>query len=110
MPGGWELVGITESGDWSINSDQFLKEKLIGNPALFDFGVTVDYQDSYRTILEVSVFLSRLSNMCYNTFSSHIPIIASFPAVWGGKRSAWLPPFVHESVPFPGKYLRMFVP
>ncbi len=53
--GGWDLVGITESGSWSVNSDFFLKEKLIGSPALFYFGSTIDYHNSNKMIMEVSL-------------------------------------------------------
>ncbi len=62
--GGWELAGVAESGNWSINSEDFLQEKLLGSSALFDFGPTIDYRDSNNIILWVSFFLWAMF-MCF---------------------------------------------
>ena len=51
-PGGWDLVGIASS-NWSINSSQFLQEKIVGSPAFFSLTVQVDDKNSSVNVLTV---------------------------------------------------------
>jgi predicted metalloendopeptidase len=60
--GGWDLVGIPPSSDldieayssWSINSSEFILEKLVGSPAFFSLSVNVDDKNSSVSVLTLS--------------------------------------------------------
>jgi endothelin-converting enzyme len=60
--GGWDLVGIPPSSDldieayssWSINSSEFILEKLVGSRAFFSLSVDVDDKNSSVSVLTLS--------------------------------------------------------
>ena len=60
--GGWDLVGIPPSSDldieayssWSINSSEFILEKLVGSRAFFSLSVDVDDKNSSVSVLTVN--------------------------------------------------------
>ena len=54
IPGGWSLVGIPGDGtQWSVNSSQFIREKMVGNEAFYSLSVGLD-EDAKLFTLEVS--------------------------------------------------------
>ena len=69
--GGWDVVGIPPSSDlnieayssWSINSSEFVLEKLVGSPAFFSLYVDVDDKNSSVNVLTVSHALAPIG-MC----------------------------------------------
>ena len=70
--GGWDLVGIPPSSDldieayssWSINSSEFILEKLVGSPAFFSLSVNVDDKNSSVSVLTVNHALVRIERVC----------------------------------------------
>ena len=67
------MVGIPPSSDldieayspWSINSSEFVLEKLVGSPAFFSLYVNVDDKNSSVNVLTVSQPCSRSNrNVC----------------------------------------------
>ena len=52
--GGWSLIGVRETGTWNVNGEQFIKEKLLGSSAFYDFGVEPDSKDSTKQLLQVT--------------------------------------------------------
>ena len=66
-------MGILPSSDlesetlWSINSTEFIMEKLLGSPAFFSLYVDVDDKNSSVSVLKVNVLLfERTMCMCAN--------------------------------------------
>jgi len=52
--GGWSLVHIPGDGStWSINSMQFVQEKMVQSPAFYAVGVTINDSNSSNYVLEV---------------------------------------------------------
>ena len=51
--GGWDLVGISNDSEWSINSDEFLNEKIRGSSAFFALDVGVDDKNPSHYVLTV---------------------------------------------------------
>ena len=55
--GGWNLLNMSNESSWDINDPLFLLEKLLGNPAFFTVGVTVDDKNSSNYIVVVCAVL-----------------------------------------------------
>ena len=53
--GGWSLVNIPGDGMWSVNSSQFIREKLMGNNAFYRF-IPFMNVDTREYMLLVSVY------------------------------------------------------
>lgn len=58
MAGGWELIGVPATGQWSINSNYYYYEKLHGNPAFISYQIRNDVTDPSKYIIHVSEFLN----------------------------------------------------
>lgn len=52
--GGWNLLNMSNDSSWDINDKLFLVEKILGSPAFFTVGVTVDDKNSSNYIIVVS--------------------------------------------------------
>ena len=53
--GGWGLLNGSNSSNWNMNSDSFMKDKSLGSPAFFTVDITIDDKNSSQYILEVSI-------------------------------------------------------
>ena len=64
--GGWNIIG-GRSEEWSINSTQFIQEKLYRSRALVNFGVDVDEKNSSQYIIKISQGNSLLPDYVYSS-------------------------------------------
>lgn len=56
--GGWSLVNIPGDGStWSIDSAQFVQEKMLQSLAFYKVGISLNDSNSSKYVLEVSFFI-----------------------------------------------------
>ncbi len=48
------MAGVPSTTEWSLNGDQFVKEKLLGSIAFFSLSVDMDIRDSSRYMIWAS--------------------------------------------------------
>ena len=57
--GGWSLVGIPDDRTvWTVNSSQFIREKMVGSEAFYSLSVGFDQDALMFTLLVRNEFIS----------------------------------------------------